>query len=594
MQVDLWLKDRVRWLLNPSSLVNLGLAALATLYGWLNLEMTGKDVRIFFTSVAFFSFVFVLNAEVRGVFRLKTLRGLAQGSIAPSRERLMQAIREVYSFPDYIALMTAFSWIAAVVSVAATTWYFGGIDLESALRMCGLGILFGPISAALVNLFVLRRGRRVIEAIASGLSAEDVIAALPATQLQVRARLVAITAALVILPSTMMIDLAHHQTGVSIRKVIAAGPELELQQQVATEERQLMYGRLLLLFGIVLGAALLTAWASGSVMAEPMGRVAAEANRMAQGELSQPQVFAASDEVWAVTSTFSLMQAQLQQVLAQLKSAGVSIASTTEDLVGTSVRYEAGAADQAASLNETSVTTEELAQSARQISLNAGAVSEISQRTLDSAQTGQGSAEEFGRAVERMRQDNRSIADAVARLQRRVQQIGKIVEFITGVADRSDLLALSAELEGTRAGEVGRSFTLVAAEMRRLAENVLESTTEIEELIGEVQEATQVTVRATERGLEQTSSGTALAGEVTRALAEVVRLAKETSNAVRGITLATQQQQTGTDQLAEAMADILGITQQSLAATKQLTSANNGLVALSGSLSSLVERWKTG
>ena len=314
---------------------------------------------------------------------------------------------------------------------------------------------------------------------------------------------------------------------------------------------------------------------------------------MAQGELSDPQVFAASDEVWAVTSTFSLMQAQLQNVLAQLKRAGVSIASTTQDLVGTSTRYEAGAADQASSLNETSATTEELAQSARQISLNASAVSEISQKTLDSAQAGQASAEAFGRAVDRMRQDNRSIAEAVGRLQRRVQQIGKIVEFITGVADRSDLLALSAELEGTRAGDVGRSFTLVAAEMRRLAENVLESTTEIEELISEIREATQVTVEATERGLEQTTSGTALAGEVTRALTEVVRLAKETSSAARGITLATQQQQSGTDQLAEAMADILGITQQSLSATKQLTSANNGLVALSGSLSSLVDRWKT-
>ena len=74
---------------------------------------------------------------------------------------------------------------------------------------------------------------------------------------------------------------------------------------------------------------------------------------------------------------------------------------------------------------------------------------------------------------------------------KRVQQIGKIVEFINGVADKSDLLALNAELEGTKAGEVGRGFSLVAAEMRRLAENVLESTKEIEGLIEEIREATQ-------------------------------------------------------------------------------------------------------
>ncbi|MFP2902888.1 methyl-accepting chemotaxis protein, partial [Corallococcus sp. 4LFB] len=68
--------------------------------------------------------------------------------------------------------------------------------------------------------------------------------------------------------------------------------------------------------------------------------------------------------------------------------------------------------------------------------------------------------------MSRMRQDNQAIGSAVARLNKRVQQIGKIVEFINGVADKSDLLALNAELEGTKAGEVGRGFSLVAAEMR--------------------------------------------------------------------------------------------------------------------------------
>ena len=590
MQLDLWLRDRIRWLLNPSTFVNGLIAALAVSWATLTFQLAPANLTLFFTFAGVFGVIFVINAELRGLARLKSLRGLASGSLEENRENYVLAIREAHAFPDSLAVLTLLSWFGTFAGVAAALWFLAAIDLGTILRIVALGALFGPMSGALVNLLVMRRARVVIEAVARNLTAEDVIAALPAKKLQVRARLVAITAALVILPSVMLVDAAHQQARTSLQTVIAA--PVAIQSQVAAEQRWLIYGRLAMLFSVVLGAALLTAWASGSVTAEPMRRVAAEANKMAQGELSDPQVFAASDEVWAVTSTFSLMQAQLQNVLAQLKRAGVSIASTTQDLVGTSTRYEAGAADQASSLNETSATTEELAQSARQISLNASAVSEISQKTLDSAQAGQASAEAFGRAVDRMRQDNRSIAEAVGRLQRRVQQIGKIVEFITGVADRSDLLALSAELEGTRAGDVGRSFTLVAAEMRRLAENVLESTTEIEELISEIREATQVTVEATERGLEQTTSGTALAGEVTRALTEVVRLAKETSSAARGITLATQQQQSGTDQLAEAMADILGITQQSLSATKQLTSANNGLVALSGTFSSLVARWK--
>ncbi len=593
MQVELWLRDRVRWLLNPSRAVNFVVAALAMLYAWFTLELSPADLTLAGTLVGLGGAVATVFAELRSGQRLRVLKGLASGTLPATREALVQAIVEVHALPDGVAMLTALSWLGTVSVVALGLWYFGELPLGTSVRLLAMGALFGPLSAALVNLWVMRRGCIVIEAMAAGVSTQEVIAALPATKLQVRARLLAITLSLVILPSAMLVDVSRQQTRIGLQSIIASHGDSIEQQRLARQQRPLVYGRLGLLFSMVLGAALLTAWAAGSVMADPMRRVAAEANRMAEGDLSPPQVFAASDEVWAVTSTFSLIQAQLHDVVGQLTRAGVSIATTTEDLVGTSSGYEAGAAEQAASLNETSATTEQLAQSARQISVNAADVSEISQRTLDSAYAGQTRAEEFVRAVERMRQDNRTIAEGVARLQRRVQQIGKIVEFITGVADRSDLLALSAELEGTKAGEVGRSFTLVAAEMRRLAENVLESTTEIEELIGEIREATHVTVQATEHGLQQTTSGTALAGEVTRALTEVVRLAQETSVAVRSITLATQQQQSGTDQLAEAMADILGITQQSLAATKQLSSANIELVALSGSLSLLVGRWKS-
>ena len=193
-----------------------------------------------------------------------------------------------------------------------------------------------------------------------------------------------------------------------------------------------------------------------SIQVAPTGRAKCRgcADVIAKGELREARVIPAEDEIWAMTSTFSLLHAQLVEVIAQLQKAGLSIGTTTEQLMATSSKYEGGAADQASSLNQTSATTEELAQSARQISHNASSVSDIAQKTLEAAREGQASAEAFATAVDRMKQDNRSISEAVLRLQKRVQQIGKIVEFITGVADRSDLLALSAELEGTKAGEI--------------------------------------------------------------------------------------------------------------------------------------------
>ena len=112
---------------------------------------------------------------------------------------------------------------------------------------------------------------------------------------------------------------------------------------------------------------------------------------------------------------------------------------------------------------------------------------------------------------------------------------------------------------------MGRGFSLVAAEMRRLAENVIESTKEIEGLIEEIREATHAAVTATEARREHHGRGHLAGGAGGRvASSRSWSWRGQTSDAVRSISLATQQQQTGTDQLAEAMADILRITQQSL------------------------------
>jgi methyl-accepting chemotaxis protein len=323
-----------------------------------------------------------------------------------------------------------------------------------------------------------------------------------------------------------------------------------------------------------------------------MRQLGEEAHRIAEGDLSQPRVIPAEDEVWAVSAAFSTMRAHLANVLAQLQRAGSRIGSTTSEILSTSSRYEAGAAEQASSLDETSATTEELARSARQIAENAGSVAEIAHKTLAAAKGGQASAEAFLETMNRMRHDNQAIAAAVARLNKRVQQIGKIVEFINGVADKSDLLALNAELEGTKAGEVGHGFSMVAAEMRRLAENVIESTKEIEGLIEEVRDASGGAVMATEGGVRATETGTTLAQQVSESLRQIVEMAGRTSDAVRAISLATQQQQGGTDLLAEAMADILRITQQSHNATKQVISANGDLSTLARDLRGVVERFQ--
>jgi methyl-accepting chemotaxis protein len=585
-------KGRDRWLLSSYVWGNAFGGLVAAIYAYQTLELGGSGGRLL-SVWAVPAIVGVLYWMFAGSRRLRTARYLAAGRATVSDETVIDALREVRALPDWLRRLTQVSWPSSAFVAALFAHFGAGAGSDVALRLFLGTAVFGPLSGELVYLVAMRRSRLFVEVVSALVPARKVLAALAGEKSRrVRARLVMLTITLVVIPAALMVDVTRTRSQRAQAAVVAA-PHDQQQDVARREMRAAMVGSLGL--GLALVAfALTAAYLAGASLAGPLKHIADESNRISRGDLRDVRIVAAEDELWAVTSSFTLLQAQLQEVVGQLQRAGISIGSTTEQLMATSSKYESGAADQASSLNETSATTEELAQSARQISHNAASVSDLAVKTFEAARAGQDSAQAFVSAVDRMKHDNQSIAEAVTRLQKRVQQIGRIVEFITTVADRSDLLALSAELEGTKAGEVGRGFTLVAAEMRRLAENVIESTNEIEELIGEIREATQSTVTATARGMEHTQSGTALAGAVADSLSKVVELAQHTSDSVRAISLATQQQQSSTDQLAEAMADILGITQQSLAATKQVTSANHELITLSGDLKTVVDRFQTG
>src|SRR4029077_3403338 len=108
-----------------------------------------------------------------------------------------------------------------------------------------------------------------------------------------------------------------------------------------------------------------------------------------------------------------------------------------------------------------------------------------------------------------IRRESKEVAESIGRLKTDLPQVSSIAQVIQQVADRSALLALNAALEGTKAGEVGRGFSLVAAEMRKLAENVAGSARDIGRIVEKIQESgneavskARVGVAASDRGAQ--------------------------------------------------------------------------------------------
>lgn len=289
---------------------------------------------------------------------------------------------------------------------------------------------------------------------------------------------------------------------------------------------------------------------------------------------------------------FSKVIDTLRTFVREINEAALRLSSSANEVLAASTQHESSSTEQAAAIHETTATMEELKHASAQIAENAGAVARVAEETLNSARSGRGAIGEFIEAMQQIRADGIAVSESITKLLRRVERIGTVVEVIDEIADRSDLLALNAALEGSRAGEAGKGFSIVAAEMRRLAENVLDSTKEIKNLITEIREATAAAASAADASRTATETGERLGSVAASAVEGILAGVQETSDAARVINLATQQQRTATEQVVASMAEIEDVTRQTTQASKQATSAAAELTQLASRLSDLIKRFK--
>jgi methyl-accepting chemotaxis protein len=311
-----------------------------------------------------------------------------------------------------------------------------------------------------------------------------------------------------------------------------------------------------------------------------------------EGDLSRWNTTTEDPQLGPLLEGFGKVIETLRTFVREINEAALRLSSSANQVLAASTQHETSSTEQAAAIHETTATMEELKHASAQIAENAGSVARVAEETLGAARAGRGAIGEFIQAMQQIRSDGVAVADSIAKLSKRVERIGTVVEVIDEIADRSDLLALNAALEGSRAGEAGKGFSIVAAEMRRLAENVLDSTKEIKNLITEIREATAAAAGAAEASKTATESGEKLGAVAAQAVEGILAGVQETSDAARVINLATQQQRTATEQVVASMAEIEDVTRQTTQASKQATGAAAELTQLAGRLAELIKRFK--
>ncbi len=585
------LKGLNRWVTMPSTVSGLVGTALAMLYAFVTISFPAGTLTALFVCIAIFVGLANGLGDRQVQSALATVRRVATGAHA-GKETLGDAVRELAQLPDVSFWVSLGFWCAGSVGIGLTYAQVSSAPWQVAARLAFIGVALGPLVATLGYLGVVTRARRAITVIAGGgLAPREVIAAIPPARMQLQRRLIIYAAVAVGTPMMLVTDMLVQHTERTFAKVLEQPNRLAQSAALANELDAGLLTLILVALLAIAGVGV-CAYLSGTALGEPMRALANKARAMAGGKLGGSALVPGEDEIWATAAAFTTLETQLVLVVTQLQGAGQKIQETTEQLVSSRAKHEQGTGDQTAALAQTSATTEELARSAKQIALNATQVATLASQTLNAAREGKDNADQFYLSILKVREGNQAIADSVVKLNKRVQQVGRIVEFIDGIADKSDLLALNAELEGNKAGEVGRGFSLVAAEMRRLSESVMGSTREIIGLIHEVRDATNAAVMATEAGVKASDTGSALALKVSEGLSDILNFATSTADAVQRITLATHQQQVGTDQLAQTMNDILRSTKAGEGASKKMSNANDVLQTLATELKSTVGRFE--
>jgi methyl-accepting chemotaxis protein len=349
----------------------------------------------------------------------------------------------------------------------------------------------------------------------------------------------------------------------------------------------IVIGILAVLFG-VLSAAKLT-----GMITAPLHRLTGHAREIAAGNLSigiEPEE--RRDEFGTLGSAFGQMVENLRDLSRELRDGINVLASSGGQILAATSEMASGAAQTATSVNETTATVEEVKQTAHLATEKSQHVADIAQRAVQASQAGRSSVDEAVEGMQQIMGQMEAVTDSIVRLSELSQTIGNIITTVNDLAEQSNLLAVNAAIEAAKAGEHGKGFAVVAQEVRHLAGQSKQATTQVRAILGDIQQATSASVMATEQGTKAVEAGmrqSSRAGEAIRTLAETV---EEAAMAALQIAASSKEQLVGMDQIALAMQNIKTATSQQVAGTRQTEEASMKIRDLGSRLKELAARFR--
>jgi methyl-accepting chemotaxis protein len=267
---------------------------------------------------------------------------------------------------------------------------------------------------------------------------------------------------------------------------------------------------------------------------------------------------------------------------------GVSqLSSASSEILASTTQQTAGAQEQAAAVSQTVATVDEVTQTSEQSATRARTVVELMHRTVEIGKAGGKALEDSITAQHRVKEQVEATAESILALAEQAQAIGDIIATVNDIAEQTNLLALNAAIEASRAGEHGKGFAVVAGEVKALADQSKKATTQVRQILGEIQKATNTAVLSTEEVTKGVAAAIQVGSKARETITTLAEALSQAAQAAAQIVASAGQQATGMAQIHQAMRNIDQVAKQNVAAMRQTEQAAQNLTALGTRLNKL-------